>query len=268
MFTCQMITFDMYSNIKVMIMKDKKDLTAQDFIKFKSSLDKTGSSQYVDVFTFMFNTGLRTSEVLELKFTDINYKSNSITVSKSRKNINPSLVVLNDECMHVLRRLKDKYPNDIFVFQSRKSMNQKNRSPSSITRQVVSKAFKTASDITSLPITPNTLRNYYTNQSFSLNFLSKSDPEIKSRLQGHIPINMTNQYVNYNCANKNDEKFNCLSAPSFDMSNSDSEVIEYLLNGGALNENYNFDGICQKYGISENDLTITLKTIKILKKTF
>jgi integrase len=246
-------------------MKDKKELTVRDFNKFKSALDKTGSSQYVDVFTFMFNTGLRTSEVLELKFTDINYKSNSITVSKSRKNINPSLVVLNDECMHVLRRLQDKYPNDVFVFQSRNSMNQKNKPPSSITRQVVTKAFKTASDITSLPITPNTLRNYYANQSFSLNFLSKSDPEIKSRLLGHLPINMTNQYVNYNCTNKNDETFNCLFAPNFDMSNSESEVIEYLLNGGALNENYNFDGICQKYGISENDLRITLKTIKVLR---
>lgn len=248
-----------------MIMKDKKDLTAQDFIKFKSALEKAGSSQYVDVFTFMFNTGLRTNEVLELKFTDINYKSNSITVSKSRKNFEPSLVVLNDECMHVLRRLQDKYPNDIFVFQSRKSMNQKNRSPSSITRQVVSKAFKTASDITSLPITPNTLRNYYANQFFSLNFLSKSDPEIKSRLLGHMPMSMTNQYVNYNCTNKSDEKSNCLSAPRFDMSNSESDFIEYLLNGGALNENYNFDDICQKYGISENDLTITLKTIKVLR---
>jgi hypothetical protein len=52
------------------------------------------------------------------------------------------------------------------------------------------------------------------------------------------------------------------------MQNSGPEVIEYLLNGGAFNENYNFDDICQKYGISENDLTITLKTIKILKKTF
>jgi integrase len=246
-------------------MKDKKELTVRDFNKFKSALDKTGSSQYIDFFTFMFNTGLRTSEVLELKFTDINYKSNSITVSKGRQNFNPSLVVLNDECMQVIHRLKDKYPNDVFVFQSRNSMNQKNKPPSSITRQVVTKAFKTASDITSLPITPNTLRNYYANQSFSLNFLSKSDPEIKSRLLGHLPINMTNQYVNYNCTNKNDETFNCLSAPSFDMSNSESDFIEYLLNGGALNENYNFDDICQKYGISENDLTITLKTIKVLR---
>jgi integrase len=249
-------------------MKNKKDLTVQDFNKFKSALEKTGSSQYIDFFTFMFNTGLRTNEVLALKFTDINYKSNSITVSKGRQNFNPLLVTLNDECMQVVHKLKDKYPNDAFVFQSRKSMNQKNKPPSSISRQVVTKAFKTASDMTSLRITPNTLRSYYAKQFFSLNFLSNSDPKIKSRLMGHMPTNMTKQYVNYNCTNKNDDEFSCLSAPNFDTSNSEREVIEYLLNGGALSENYNFDDICTKYGISKNDLIVTLKTIKILKSRY
>ena len=176
-------------------------------------------------------------------------------------------MTLNDECMQVLRRLQDKYPNGVFVFQSRKSMNQKNKPPASISRQVVTKAFKTASDITSLPITPSALRHYYANQLFSTNFLQKSDPEFLSQFMGHTPCTITKHYVN-NCHVKNSEALNCLSAPKGDMSNREPEVIEYLLNCGAFNENYDLDDICQKYGISENDLTITLKTIKILKKSF
>jgi integrase len=246
-------------------MKDKKDLTVQDFQNFKSVLEKAGSSQYIDFFTLMFNTGLRTSDVLGLKFADIDYKSNSISIDKGNQNLNPSIVALNDECMQVLRRLHDKYPNGVFVFQSRKSMNQKNKPPASISRQVVSKAFKTASDITSLPITPNALRHYYANQLFSTKFLQKSDPKYLSLFMGHTPCTMTKHYVN-NCHIENSEAHNCLSAPKADMNNREPEVIEYLLNGGSLNENYNLDDICQKYGISENDLTITLKTIKILKK--
>lgn len=40
------------------------------------------------------------------------------------------------------------------------------------------------------------------------------------------------------------------------------------LNGATLNENSDLEDICQKCDISESDLTITLKTIKILRKYF
>jgi len=69
-----------------------------------------------------------------------------------------------------------------------------------------------------------------------------------------------------NCHIKDNESLNCLSAPKADMRNREPEVIEYLLNGGPLSENCDLDNICQKYGVSESDLTITLKTIKILQK--
>jgi integrase len=254
-------------------MEDKKDLTAQDFKKFKSALEKMGSSQYVDFFTFMFNTGRRISDVLDLKFSDIDYKSNSISISQSKRssmgqykrNQNLSSLALNDECMQVLCRLKDDYPNDIFVFQSRKSKNQTNKQASSISRQAVTKAFKTASEITSLNITTNDLRHYYASQFFSKSFLQKNAPELLPRFIGHTPCTSTQDYVN-NCHITNSDALNCLSAPKADMSNREPEVIEYLLNGGPLSKLFDLDGICQKYGVSKSDLTITLKTIKLLKK--
>lgn len=270
-------------------MTDKKQLTYQDINKFKLALEKTGNSQQLDFFTFMLNTGLRTLDVLELKFTDVDYKSNSITINQINKN--PSSIALNEESMQVLRRLHAKYPNDIFVFQSRKSQNQKNKPASSISRQVVTKAFKTASDKSSLPITPNAIRHYYATQLFLKSAIEKSDPELLSQLFGHQSMNMTMDYVKLsksehelspqfmentlcnttkhhvnNCHMKNNESLKCLFAPKADMTNREPEIIEYLLNGGSLSEDIDLDDICKKYGISESDLTITLKTIKVLAK--
>lgn len=128
--------------------KYNKKLTAQDLNKFKYALKEKGYTQLVDLFTIVTNTGMRASEVLELKYTDINFTPNSITID-SRKNKAPNRLthfMLNDECMEVFSRLKNTYPNDIFVFQSRNSRNQKNTPASPVSRQFVTKGFKSASD--------------------------------------------------------------------------------------------------------------------------
>jgi len=244
-------------------MKDRESLTFQDIKDFKSVLEKTGTPQQIDFFTIILNTGIRASEILELKFADVDYKSNSIILGKSRKNHELQFLVVNDECMQVLIRLKDQYPNDVFVFQSRKSKNQKNKPASSISRQVMTKAFKTASDITSLPITTSALRHYYARQLLSINFISKSSNlEIISRFMGHEPTNTTMSYLNKSDINSNKNSDDLF--PTF----ASKDNVESLLNGDSLRTKSDFSDICQKYNISENDLRITLKTIKILKKTF
>jgi len=175
-------------------MKNTQAVTFQEINKFKIALEKTGNSQQLDFFTFMLNTGLRTLDVLALKFTDVDYKSNSITII-NKHNQKTSSVVLNEECMKILCKLHAKYPNDIFVFQSRKSQNQKNKPPSSISRQVITKAFKTASDYNSVAVTPHSIRHYYATQLFLMSAVEKSDPQWLSQLLGHQSKNMTMDYV-------------------------------------------------------------------------
>lgn len=244
-------------------MSDIESLTFQDIKDFKSALEKTGTSQQIDFFTIMLNTGIRASQILELKFSDVDYKSNSLTIGKSRKNHEHQLIVINDECMQVLIRLKGQYPNDVFVFQSRKSKNQKNKPASNISRQVMTKAFKTASDITSFPITTSALRHYYARQLLSMNFISESSNlEIISRFMGHESTNKKMSYLNKPAINT-DENIDDLSPPP-----AFKENIESLLNGDSLSKKSCFSDVCQKLSISENDLKITLKTIKILKKSF
>ena len=157
-------------------MKDKKELTFKDFQNFKFSLMEMDSSQSVDVFTIIFNTGLRISEVLNLKFSDVDFKSSTITITSAKMRSstrNQVSIILNDECMETLRKLKDKYPKDVFVFQSRKSKNQKNKPASSISRQVVTKSFKTASNSTCLPISIQSLRESYAVQAFKKSISSQ-----------------------------------------------------------------------------------------------
>ena len=247
-------------------MKDKKELTFKDFQNFKSALMEAGSSQTVDFFTIIINTGLRTSEILNLKFSDVDFKSSSITVEKLRSSTHNKIsIIVNDECMETLRKLKDKYPKDVFVFQSRKSKNQKNKPASSISRQVVTKTFKTASNSTSLPISINSLRAFYTVQAFKESFSSGSDYANLSKLLGHVPASMTKYYANnYNI--KNNKEFNCLSAPKADILTGKHEIIEYLLKGTSSNENSDLDDICQKCDISESDLIITFKTMMVLRE--
>ncbi len=246
-------------------MKDKNELSIEDIKEFKLALEKTANTQIIDFFTIILNTGFRATELLDLKFTDIEYKSNSLTMGLKKRSNNLYHRILNDECMKVLIRLKDEHPNDVFVFQSRKSKNQTNKPASSISRQVVTKAFKTASDITSLPITTSDLRHIYASQIFSMSSLQNVDHKFLSRFIGHESMSMTMDYVS-DCHVKDNESLNCLSAPKADMTNREPEIIKYLLNGGPLSENCDLDNICKHHGISETDLAITLKTVKILAK--
>lgn len=81
---------------------------------------------------------------------------------------------------------------------------------------------------------------------------------------GHEQPTLTKYYANYN--HINNEELSSVTAFKADISNRDAEIIKYLLNGGPLSENCDLDNICKHHGISETDLAITLKTVKILAK--
>lgn len=239
---------------------DYKKLTVQDFNKFKSALAEEGYEQLVDLFTIASNTGMRSSEILALKYADINYNPNSITIDllKSRSQQMRTHIMLNDECMEVLSRLHNKYPNDIFVFQSRNSRNQKNRPASPVSRQFVTKGFKSAGDSISLPITISSLRhNYATHMSFIASSY-KVDHKYLSQLMGHNTVNMTENYINKDL----------IASPktSLEQSQKMDNGIESSLNAEISNNSNELSDIAKKHGISESDLSITLKTIKKLKE--
>lgn len=236
-------------------------LTTQDLDKFKNALQASGYDQLVDLCTIIMNTGIRINEILELKYVDINYSSNSIAInsikSRTQQQFN-NTIRLNVVCMGVLSKLQSKYPNDVFVFQSRNSRNQKNKPASPVSRQFVMKGFKTASDSISLAITIGSLRrNYATHMAF-IATSHKVDHKYLSQLLGHDTKSSTESYINY--------EYVASPKNNLDLTNRKDAQTESLLAGKRLSKSIELSDISKKSGISESDLQITLQTIKKLKK--
>jgi integrase len=206
---------------------------------------------------------MRSSEILELKYTDIHFTPNSITID-SRKNRAPNRLthfMLNDECMEIFSRLRNTYPNDIFVFQSRNSRNQKNKPASPVSRQFVTKGFKSASDSISLPITISSLRHNYAIH-MSLTSSKQVDHKYLSEILGHNTKSMTERYIHKGKAS-NPKEF--LPSPKANLNRSDKKnEIESLLNGEISDNSIGLSDIAKKYSISECDLRTTLKTLRIM----
>jgi hypothetical protein len=166
--------------------------------------------------------------------------------------------MLNDECMEVLSRLQRKYPNDVFVFQSRNSKNQKNKLASPVSRQFVMKGFKTASDSISLPITTISLRRHYeTHMSFMASSY-KVDHKYLSQLSGHNTKNTIGGYIN--------KELIASHKKSLKQSHKMDNEIEALFNAETSNYGRELSDIAKKHGVSESDLSITLKTIQKIKE--
>ena len=237
-------------------MKNKNDLTFKDFERFKAGLIETGNTQVIDIFTVLFYTGLRMDDVLKLKFSDIDLEANSITVDKKRS-LSRNSIIINDECMETLRRLKKKYHKDVFVFQSRNSRNQKNKPAASISRQAVNSVFKSVSTSTSLPITVGSLRERYAIRTLKEAFAKDSGSVNLSKIMKHSTIGMTQHYIS-NCI----KDLTCLSAPKAEIK---PQIIKNILDIVVSIGNLDLDHICNKCDISDNDLIITLRTLKLLK---
>lgn len=238
---------------------ENNPLTTQDLKKFKEALQEKGYAQLQGLFTMILNTGARINEILELKFIDINYKSSSISIESIKSRTQKMrTIMLNEECIEVLSKLQHEYPNDVFVFQSRNSKNQRNKPASPLSRQYVMKGFKIASDSIALPITVSSLRRHFATHMTFITSSHKVDHKYLAQLMGHKTVNTTKSYINREL----------ISAPeaSLEQSQKMDNGLESLLNSETSNNSSELSDIAKKHGISESDLNITLKTIQKLKE--
>jgi integrase len=270
-------------------MEEKKDLTFENIAKFLSVMRNSKNSQPADIFEIIFRTGLRLQEVLNLKFTDVNFEYDSMSVEKfipltKGRSINkePLKIMMNKECREIFKNIKGKRNDDTFVFQSRRNQNRKHTGPTHISRQLVLKAFKDTSRETSIDITPHSLRHAYAVSFIKSNLYNNSETANLSKILGHASVNMTNVYV------KNDDrKFNLeqnngqLKMALIDVlkntytteRNSLDEVTESLMSMDALSvlkwmntlDESIINLVALKLGLSEINLKITIQTLKKLE---
>ena len=140
--------------------------TAEEMKKIEDLLLMHCGTQIRDFWRLGMLLGCRTNELLQVKFSDLNDDTLQIQFSKTRQN-SISNIHLTPEAKEIILSIKKQYPQDRFVFQSRKSRNIKNKEPKPISRQAVYEAFKKVGDDLSVKFTPHSMRHAAALQLFT-----------------------------------------------------------------------------------------------------
>lgn len=275
--------------IQEKVMKEKEDLTFENITKFLSAMRSSKRSQSADIFEIIFQTGLRLNEVLNLKFTNLNFEYDSMSVEKfipitKGRSISkePQKIMINKECIEIFQNIKDKRSDETFIFQSRRNTNRKHTGPTHISRQLVLKAFKDTSREILIDITPHSLRHAFAVNFIKSNLNNNNESANLSKILGHSSVNMTNFYVNNNERKFNLEQNNgqlkmalidVLKSTNRTERNSLDEVTENLMSMDVLStlkwmnslEDSIIGLVALKLGLSETNLTITIQTLRKLE---
>ncbi|EGR0712977.1 site-specific integrase [Vibrio alginolyticus] len=95
--------------------------------------------QMADVWHIGLNLALRISDLLSIRFEDIHDDRLIIRESKTGKLAN---IQLNTKAQQHIARLREQHPDHIYLFQSYRCQQLKNKPPQPITRRAVSMAFQ------------------------------------------------------------------------------------------------------------------------------
>lgn len=96
------------------------------------------SQQMADVWNIGLNLALRISDLLSIKFTDIQGDRLIIKESKTGKQAN---IQLNHKVLQHIKRIKVEHPIHIYLFQSYRNQQAINSPPKPLNRRSVTKAF-------------------------------------------------------------------------------------------------------------------------------
>lgn len=163
----------------------------KDIDKLLEKLSSSGEEQVFDICLLMLTSGLRLAEIINIKFSDINFTTGTLQaklVKRGLSNEEKIKINLNDISLIHLAKIRDKYPDNKWVFQARKSNNRINKLPQCLSSQTVMDKVRLANQHLEHKISINSFRGAY-----STNY-SPGMLDIKSTL-GHKSINMTSKYI-------------------------------------------------------------------------
>lgn len=113
------------------------------------------SQQMADVWEVGLNLALRISDLLSIKFNQIIDDRLILKEGKTGKVANISL---NQKVQSIIANIKAKHPNHIYLFQSYRNAQSKNREPRPLTRRAVSKVFERVGQELKLPLGTHSMR--------------------------------------------------------------------------------------------------------------
>ncbi|MFA0896640.1 tyrosine-type recombinase/integrase [Vibrio cholerae] len=149
--------------------KDMKVLSA-----IPTLLRKHYGDQMANIWMFGINTGFRISELLDIKMENVSEVSNPlesrtnviITFKSIKATHSPFAdrqIELNSQASDIVNSIRKAHPDTIYLFQSYRSRNVRNREAGPITRQAVSQAFKEIGEILGIELTPYSMRKIFIN---------------------------------------------------------------------------------------------------------
>ena len=108
---------------------------------------------YGDIWKVGVNLSLRISDLLNLKYTDFNFKDRTLNLIESKTGKSKS-IRLNQTAIDIIVKRKQDHPRDVWLFQVH--CNRAKNKP--ISRISVSRVFKDAGDMLNLTINTHSMR--------------------------------------------------------------------------------------------------------------
>lgn len=110
-----------------------------------------GSDLYADIWKFGLNAALRISDLLEIKYSDINDGSIKLVESKTGK---AREIRLNANALAVVNTRKAAYPNDVYLFQ----VHSNRAKDKPVNRSTVARMFKEVGQTLGLKLGTHSMR--------------------------------------------------------------------------------------------------------------
>jgi integrase/recombinase XerD len=162
------------------------------FAEITKLIDVTSNLKHKSIIMLLYSGGLRLSEVINLKITDIDYNSMTITIRQA-KGKKDRQVMLSDQFLICLREYYFKYKPSNYLFEGQNSLQYSGRSIQQIVKE---SAIKTG---VNKKVSPHILRN-----SFATHLLETgTDIRYIQELLGHNHLNSTKIYTQITDVSKN-----------------------------------------------------------------
>lgn len=104
---------------------------------------------------FQLQVATRITDTLNIKFSDI--KNNRLVI-REKKTGKVKDILLNDKALKIIDDIKRDHPTHVYLFQSYRSNNTKNKPPKPLTRQAISSDLKHISDLLDAHINTHSAR--------------------------------------------------------------------------------------------------------------
>ncbi|WP_296062979.1 tyrosine-type recombinase/integrase [uncultured Amphritea sp.] len=113
------------------------------------------SKQMSDIWNVGINLALRISDLLSIKFSDV--EANRLTIQESKTGKTAS-ILLNAKSEEIIQRIREEHPTHTYLFQSYRNKQAINRVAQPLSRRAVSKAFATIGEELNIPLGTHSMR--------------------------------------------------------------------------------------------------------------